>query len=90
MKRPPTNPGNDYPTSRFKSIHEWMTNKCAKHIRMEIQANGDILHWYALYGKVIIVQEYSDDMGWDAYVPVDSSNSVQATLLALEKVVKGV
>lgn len=70
--------------SKFAKLDEWMAAQNGKNIRHEELKNGDCLDWIVINGRVLILQSFANDNGWDIYVPATDSNSVDATLKALE------
>lgn len=74
---------------RMEPLDKWLTSHNAKLIRSEQLPNKDWMHWYALYGRVLILQEFEGQNGWDVYIPVSDSNSIRHTVESLGAWLKG-
>lgn len=69
----------------FKELDQWLKSVDAKSIRAEEMSNGDHLVWISINGKVLVLQEYANNNGWEAFVMADDTNRIDKTIEALDK-----
>ena len=68
----------------MNTLKAWLQRKGARYLRNEELPNGDIIEWIAVEGRLLILQTYRKNQGWDIYRPCGESNLVQDTLCELE------
>jgi hypothetical protein len=68
---------------RLNGIHKELASLGARGLGVWHGPNKSQLKFYSINGRVVIVQVFADDDGYEVFGPLTQSNSITATLDAL-------
>lgn len=75
----------DPDTSNLRQIEDVLTEANAKHLADVAGPGSGVLGFYSIGGKVLIVQEYGEQNGFEVFTPLSGSMKVAEMVAAIRR-----